>query len=586
MNHRWTLFLTLLGITGGALAFRVVGLSERPFHGDEAIHAYKFGELLETGRFVYDPNEYHGPTLHYFTLPVAWITGKGYLDSTEATYRIVPAIFGAGLVLLLWLVRDGLGRWGAIWAGILTAVSTAMVFYSRYYIQETLLVFFTFAVIACGWRYLRSGRAGWAVAAAAAVAMGLAHATKETWVIAGACAGVALGIVGLWRWAAGESVIPPHLRRWKTVFVVPGALVVGAMVAALFFSNFLIDLREKDSPRTWRQRVAAAAEGPLNSVRTYQTYLHRGTKTADHDHPWYYYLDILTRWQYGQPGLIEGQVRKWQGDELPARKTGRAPVWSEGLILVLAVVGMVAAFVRRRHNDRGTGGSPVPSTESTGEPPVLRCCHSPWLLRFLAVYTLGMILFYAAIPYKTPWCMLGFLHGLILLAGVGAAALVRWMKYAPIRVLMALLLLAGAGQLGWQAYRNNYIFYADERLNPLLYSHPGKTIRELIQRLEDLARVHPQGHKMLVQVFASGNEYWPLPYYWRGFELIGFSPRISDTPDSDVVIVSDDLAGELNAKLKGRYAHPDYFGLRPGKVLMVYVKSDLWDAFLRTRGTP
>ena len=36
-----------------------------------------------------------------------------------------------------------------------------------------------------------------------------------------------------------------------------------------------------------------------------------------------------------------------------------------------------------------------------------------------------MLVVYSAIPYKTPWCLLGFLHGMILLAGVGAVVLVR-----------------------------------------------------------------------------------------------------------------------------------------------------------------
>ncbi len=43
--------------------------------------------------------------------------------------------------------------------------------------------------------------------------------------------------------------------------------------------------------------------------------------------------------------------------------------------------------------------------------------------RFLAFYTLVLTGLYAIIPYKTPWCMLSFLDGMILLAGVGAWAI-------------------------------------------------------------------------------------------------------------------------------------------------------------------
>ena len=68
-------------------------------------------------------------------------------------------IFGVGLILLLALVADGLGRRATVCAALLTAISPAMVFYSRYYIHEMLLVFFTAWTFVCFWRYANSGRA-------------------------------------------------------------------------------------------------------------------------------------------------------------------------------------------------------------------------------------------------------------------------------------------------------------------------------------------------------------------------------------------------------------------------------------------
>ena len=96
-----------------------------------------------------------------------------------------------------------LGTAESIAAAVLTAVSPAMVFYSRYYIQEMLLVCFTFGAIValwrwrqvatlCGgrgtcprrartWRHVYSARA-WLVALG--VCVGMMHATKETCIIA------------------------------------------------------------------------------------------------------------------------------------------------------------------------------------------------------------------------------------------------------------------------------------------------------------------------------------------------------------------------------------------------------------------
>jgi predicted membrane-bound mannosyltransferase len=121
--------MALLLILAAALALRVPNLAQRPMHNDEGVNAVKFNELWSSGTFKYDPNEYHGPTLYYFTLPVAWMSGaKDFAATTEVTYRIVSVIFGVGLILLLPLVGDGLGRDGVLWAALFTAVSPAFVF--------------------------------------------------------------------------------------------------------------------------------------------------------------------------------------------------------------------------------------------------------------------------------------------------------------------------------------------------------------------------------------------------------------------------------------------------------------------------
>ena len=55
-------FLAILILAGW---LRFGGLDERPMHTDEAVLGVKLEEFLESGTFVYDPVEYHGPTLAY-----------------------------------------------------------------------------------------------------------------------------------------------------------------------------------------------------------------------------------------------------------------------------------------------------------------------------------------------------------------------------------------------------------------------------------------------------------------------------------------------------------------------------------------
>ena len=112
---------------------------------DEANQAVKAGALLETGVYRYDPDEHHGPTLYWLTLPALWLSGaeRPGRQPDALAYRDRAGHVRGGPGALLLLVADGLGGPAVLLAAVLTAISPAMVFYSRYYIQEMLLVFFT-----------------------------------------------------------------------------------------------------------------------------------------------------------------------------------------------------------------------------------------------------------------------------------------------------------------------------------------------------------------------------------------------------------------------------------------------------------
>jgi uncharacterized protein (TIGR03663 family) len=516
-------WFSILVVALGALGIRAPRLSMRPMHTDEAVHADNFGTLLEGGTYKYDPREYHGPTLNYFTLIPARLTSADtYPQLTEVTLRIVPVVFGTVLVLLTLLLVRGLGP-AAVVAAVLAALSPALVFYSRYYIQETLLVCFTFGVIVCGYRYLRTQALPWALATG--VFVGLMHATKETCIIAWCSMGLAL-VLSCRGWPARAAAKPLH--------VVLG-LAVAVGISALFYSSFLRN-----------------PQGVLDSYLTYATYFSRGAgENTVHVHPWYYYLQMLVFAQY-----FDG------------------PIWTEGWIVLLALVGVAAAV---------KGGS-LGSID-------------PKLVRFLAVYTIAMTVVYSAVRYKTPWCLLSFLHGMILLAGVGAMTLLVWVKRRGPRAVLVVLLFGAAGHLAFQAYRANFVYYADSR-NPYVYAHPTLEVFTIVQKVKEYADLPglDRSGTIPIQVAVPGKDYWPLPWYLRAYH-VGWCTEIPDEV-GPLILISDKLEEALMHKLyvdtprekRWMYLYlfeaPGYMWFRPGVKMLGFVRKDLWDERANQQSTP
>jgi hypothetical protein len=200
---------------------------------------------------------------------------------------------------------------------------------------------------------------------------------------------------------------------------------------------------------------------------------------------------------------------------------------------------------------------------------------------------------YCAIPYKTPWCLLSFLDGMILLAGVGAWAILRWLPGLPLKVLGGALLAAGAAHLGWESYRLNFDLrlYADYR-NPYVYAHTSTDVLNLAARMEQLAELSPDGHDMAIHVVTPDNS-WPLPWYLRKFSRVGYWPDAAQwasqtrpLPPPSVIILTPDVAEAVDACLRGDYNRQMTYGLRPEVFLHVYAREDLWQAFLASVAPP
>jgi len=262
--------------------------------------------------------------------------------------------------------------------------------------------------------------------------------------------------------------------------------------------------------------------GAWDAVRTFFIY-----KTgAGHDKAFSYYMEML---------LIPTRGGIW---------------WFETPVFVLAATALILTyFQEKRVNTR--------------------------IVRFLAFTTLIHFLIYSAIPYKTPWLMCLPWAYTCLLAGLSLQGFPHWKK--SLKTLAALLFL---GILFHQVRTTRFATgrFASDTRNPYAYTPTSRDVESIEQWMNELSNTLPPG--ALEPVAVVGHEYWPLPWYLRHFDSIGYwpdpDPAIEQCP---LVFAMPEFVDEMNKRLgKTHIALPR--SLRAQVPVMLYLRNDLWETWM------
>ena len=124
-------------------------------------------------------------------------------------------------------------------------------------------------------------------------------------------------------------------------------------------------------------------------------------------------------------------------------------------------------------------------------------------------------------------------------------------------------------------------------LNPYVYAHTPTPLPRLAARLERLAGRVPEGRDLWIHVVVPDN-YWPLPWYLRKFnkERVGYwldattwKRDLDRSPPPAILILASDVDTDDIAPRLAGYEGPDCGALRPGVLIAVYVREDLWPAY-------
>ena len=499
-----------------AAALRMYDLNLVPLHHDEGVNGNFLVRLVREGVYVYDPANYHGPTLYYFAAFFPWVVrvlfGKAAMENyglTTVAIRMVPALFGLGTIGLIFLLRRWLGTIATLSAGLLLAISPGAVYLSRYFIHETHFVFFTLAIVVSCLYVYEYRNAFYLIPAAASAA--LLFATKETAMISVGVLIIAFALTILYGYLRRGRVVERRVKgrsepeMWSLggfVAQLGGPVIAGLCVVlalatlvglyVLFYSSFFTN-----------------SKGISDSFATFAVWSKTGSK--DHVHPIYTYIVWLLR--------------------------------REGALLFLGALGALFVVLKPKNA----------------------------FALFAALWAFGVIAAYSLIPYKTPWLMLNFVVPLALIAGYAVQSIYE-LEQRQWRVT-GIVLIGALSVSTYQTIDLNFINYDNDNAGYVyVYAHTTRGMLDLVKEIDRIGKER-QGSQTGITIVSP--DYWPLPWYLRKYTRVGYYGTLA--PSTEPMIIANEVQQpEIEANFRDQYQQvrsrkgDGSFELRPGVRLLLY----------------
>ncbi len=558
------MWLGLAAITAVGLYYRFHLLELKPMHHDEGVNGWFILRILDEHKYRYNPKNYHGPLLYFLNTIVVIIAGR-----TVAAMRFMPALFGTLAIPAMALFRRYIGVAGVLVAAAFVAVAPIEVYFSRTAIHEIYNFTFNMGLVGGTAAYVLHRRRRYLLIAS--VSLVCLFATKETTIITV----FAVTVAALVALVFGKGPLPASPGAPPTV---PGGSLLERGKQGV---RWVIEVVKADRRSfvvagivvlaIWVVLFSSLFTNPLGLLSFFEAFFRwgqTGVEGRGHQKPFWYFVTHLL-WPYYRPLL-------WFG--LP---------------------GLIWGTLRRER---------------------LAVFTLAWFVLALAVYS--------TVHYKTPWCIISFSNPLFIGTGifVGHAVRVIWSgRWAhrvagavSILVLLALLVPYAVPMPGWYARLLEPARHAGTDLGGRLRQVPGRVARAVlpitdswtinfeeydvkghpfiyVQNLREYLHLINDLHGLIETAQLDGDDTKPHilmidaknPMRWY-LQKTGtqtwrkdFNEKVKKMiPDEvDVACVSKKYSKEA-AKLfdKKVYLKRRYHE-RPGRIIDVYVKRDLWKAY-------
>lgn len=514
-----------------ALALRLFELGERVFHHDESVHASFTLKLLEHREYSYNP-AYHGPFLFHSTAAVFH-----FLGINDTTARLIPVFFGVATLLALFLLKKELGKSGVLWSMFLLAFSPSMIYFSRFFRNDMIIVFCTLAAVAGAFRYLdnvhSSKRYPYLILTASSLAIAVSSKENAYLILLtfGAYAGLGLLYWIYSDWKKENLGLQKTLLRKASALLpfLPEIFLSGALFVfiILFFYSSIF-------------RNDVSLFSIVERAFSHWMAMHRIERIGG---PFYYYIPILFRY------------------EVP--------------VIIFGTTGFFH-FLKTKGLDKGQNAS---------------------FFLFLCYWALTSLLLYSYLQEKVPWLVVHIVLPFGILAGAllgeifsivpeneqnekrpderdrssaeGRNPTFRKEYSGKTRTLLAgilsLTLLISLGQ----CVSVNY-YRSMEPAELMTYVQSSPDIRELMEKIEGFDR---KPETLRICVVDPNRLYWPLPWYLRDYEKAAYSSKLPTSSKYDAIIVpiSYDMYREIPEEEYSSYN----FTLRPGRDFTLYYNKKL-----------
>ena len=634
---QWTPFVVIM-LLGTILRFW--GLGDKPLHHDESLHAYFSLQLMHNlenwqscfnraiSCYKYDPL-LHGPFQFHaiaFMYRVSQLLGAPDHGVNTTTVRLAAAILGSVIVGLPYLLRDYLGRSGALLACLLLAISPGMVYYSRFAREDIYMACFTLLLVVAIGRYIRDRKGAWLVVAA--VAFVLSYATKEATFLSVAVFGSFF--VAVLVWEAGVR-IPVRSRVRAKAWYVRYLPRTGALLSLVAFAALCAPLAKWFFG--WMKNLSVSITKNTTASDAFVQHLKDQTLAIL---PWICValcLCMLVAAVYQRSR--KKSFRRYSHID-PVRQPLLAAFASISVLhWFLALLAGATIFVLLfsvlftnfpsgigdgiwqglyywlQQQQVARGGQPwfyylmlLPLYEQVGVVfgcvGIVRCLRHPSHFRlFLVYWFLGNLFIYSWAGEKMPWLIIHITMPMMLLAALGLEPLLmrvvnlvkKWQpstKNSRFRVqsgkrrniqsaggaifgsLIAIVLLGLTLQ---NMFQLSYVHYADAPHEMMIYVQTTTDVNVVMSKVDSLdQRLYGGKHQLSIGVVPDAE--WPFYWYLRDYTNVcyGFPTGCSGTNPAVIITGGDSIE-----KYRSQYASSASKGKAPAFQFYQYHLRTWWD---------